>query len=123
MKLVKVTPRYEAQVDDDLFAFINQYKWSAHSTKKRADGTCVTYARHRSKEHGTFFMHHKVLGVTVKELRKIKRVVDHDNGDGLCNIKANLDITTHKNNSRNTKYKLGRPLGKRNRKNRAKDFS
>ena len=96
MKLIEISKNskkikgvYSAQVDDEDYEFLNQYRWamSPTTTMKYAntniDGKCVT-------------MHRLILQVEGR-----KNLVDHIDRNGLNNQRSNLRIATHSQNGAN----------------------
>lgn len=97
MKEIKLTQGLKAQVDDEDFERLNQYKWYAHKSRN------VYYARRMSptingKRH-IINMHHEILGKPPVGL-----VSDHIDGDGLKNLRSNLRIVTNRQNCQNRKH-------------------
>lgn len=88
-----------ALVDDDMFDFLNQWKWTANPVK----GRIKFYAQRgetRSGSKTTICMHREIIGAP-------KGVwVDHANGYGLDNQRSNLRLCTPSQNFTNT---LSRP--------------
>jgi hypothetical protein len=89
MKLMPLTKGKFTQVDDDLFDYLNQWKWYFN------DGYACR------KENGKHFgMHRAIL--------KTKGLVDHINGDGLDNRKWNLRKATPSRNAMNMNIHKGK---------------
>lgn len=97
MKQIKLTRGMVALVDDDIYDFLNQWKWRAHKgrvtfyanrTSKVSDG--IPY----SKRH-TVLMHRVIMGVSNPSL-----LVDHKDYNGLNNQRGNLRVCTVGENNR-----------------------
>jgi len=91
-KEIPLTQGKTAIVDDDMYEYLNQWKWCAH--------------KHRS----TFYA---VRGVKLRPFQKIIKMhrlilndpigllIDHQDGNGLNNTRENLRICTNVENLRN----------------------
>ena len=95
MKLIPLTQERFAQVDDEDFYKINQYKWYAEI------GTRISYAARsawnpETKKYRHLSMHAAILGIEYSGL-----IVDHKDHDGLNNTRSNLRISSHSENLRN----------------------
>lgn len=92
MKEIPLTQGKVALVDDEDFERLSQWKWYA-----RKDGSTLYAVRNApGPERGTILMHREVLGDVPGEMD-----IDHVDGDGLNNQKANLRIITHRQNCQN----------------------
>lgn len=90
MKLIKLSQGFFTQVDDDMFEYLNQWKWCA------VKDTRTYYAvRHSKKENKTIIMHRLIMN-TPKGL-----FVDHADHDGLNNQRYNLRNGTMAENHQN----------------------
>lgn len=91
MKTIELTQGKVALVDDEDFEELNQHKWYAHK-----DGNTFYAGRSINKPHPmTIHMHQAIMNAP-------KGVdIDHINGDGLNNLKSNLRIVTHRQNTQN----------------------
>lgn len=81
-----------AVIDDEDFERINRYKWDII----RAPYTM--YARRRIQinlKRTTILMHREIMNADDGVL------IDHKNGNGLCNSKTNLRVVTHAQNMQN----------------------
>lgn len=94
-RVIQLTQRKTAVVDDDDYEMLSQYKWQAHFDQGN------WYARRAyttsSGKTSTRRMHQDVLGTSGKCL------VDHIDGDGLNNQRANLRPASDAQNSKNKK--------------------
>lgn len=88
MKTIPLTRGYAAVVDDEDFAQLCGSTWSAH-VKRWSSGTKVYARDSRTGE----LMHRRILGCSAR--------IDHVDGDGLNNRRANLRHATHRQNMRN----------------------
>ena len=95
MQFIPLSRGKFAMVDDEDFDWLCGHKWCVRKSK------CKEYA---SRSHHTkscsyvVRMHRKILGVYDANLQ-----VDHINGDGLDNRKANLRICTNAQNAWNAR--------------------
>ncbi len=87
-----------AQVDDEDYARVSQFKWQPERHGK------ITYAKHtiyvaggKGKVTRNVLLHRFILGLEGSSLPH----VDHDNGDGLDCQKHNLRPATHSQNQQN----------------------
>lgn len=92
MKTIKLTKGYEAIVDDELFDWLNQWKWNV-----RDCGVGRYAQRTRPSDHTNLQMHRVILGAKPGE------IVDHINGNGLDNRRCNLRLCSQAENTRNRK--------------------
>jgi hypothetical protein len=95
MKLIQLSQGKCAKVDDDVFDLIKGFKWTAtrgHKTFYAVRGEAVAPYKRRLIQ-----MHRQILGAPPFP----RAEVDHINGDGLDNQKANLRWCTHAENRRN----------------------
>lgn len=91
---IPLTKGLFAEVDDDMFDYLNQWKWYAQKTKK------TFYANRRTwPEEKTISMHGLIIG------SKKGQNVDHADGNGLNNTKGNLRICTKSQNAMNAGHK------------------
>ena len=105
MKLIELRGKYGstignyAQVDDEDYEYLNQWKWFAIRPNIKKN-TTLHYAV-RAGERGLLYMH-KILIESVKN-------IDHKDENGLNNQRNNLREATHgqntSNRSSNKKYK------------------
>ena len=94
MKEIKLTKGLITQVDDDMFEYLNQFKWHA----KKDDRTYYVARLSKVEEgHKTIRMHRQITNCP-KGLE-----VDHIDHNGLNNQKYNLRICNHSQNQCNRK--------------------
>jgi hypothetical protein len=89
MKVIKITKEKTVLVDDDVFEYLNSFKWHfdgsyAARKEQQPDGTVKTVKMHRE----------------IMNPPKDKSI-DHINSDGLDNRRENLRIATHAQNIMN----------------------
>jgi hypothetical protein len=94
MKEIKLTQGKFAQVDDEDFEWINQWKWYAQKSNK------YIYAARYSK--GKYYYMHRVIMNP-----DLLHEVDHKDRNGLNNQKNNLRICSHQQNAMNSKSREG----------------
>lgn len=92
MKLIPLTQGKYAQVDDEDFEYLNQWKWFYNRTGKTDNG----YAERSSRKSASIRMHRLVMKLDDKNL-----FIDHINHNGLDNQKHNLRIVTSAQNQFN----------------------
>lgn len=85
MKEIPLTKGLVALVDDEDYEFLSQYKWYPLKSQN------THYAW--SKKHGR--MHHKIVSL------EPGKQIDHRNGNGLDNRRANLRLCTRSQNQWN----------------------
>ncbi len=96
---VKLTRGLVTIIDVEDLEMVSQYKWCA----SHRDGN-TEYAVSRQKINGrqqTIRLHRVILNAP-REMH-----VDHVNGDGLCNIRANLRLCSNLENGRNRRKQAG----------------
>lgn len=93
MKTILLTQGQRAIVDDEDFPLLSTQKWFAHKGKQ----SHLWYARRQTPRPGqkTILMHRVLL------LAKKGEVIDHKNGNGLDNRRANLRFCTRSEQSLN----------------------
>lgn len=98
MKEIQLTQGKVALVDDEDFDWLNQYRWYYHK-----GGTKLTYARGRMHEGSNklVLMHRAIMNPPDN------MVIDHRDGNGLNNQRANLWICTNLENTRSSEERLG----------------
>lgn len=100
MKLIPLSQGLFAQVDDDDFEFLDQWKWSA-------DKSYNTWYARRTEHLGNcklvrIRMHRLIMQITDRKV-----FIDHKDGNGLNNQKDNLRICSCSNNGANRRVKAG----------------
>ena len=88
MKEIELSQGKVALLDDEDYEWLNQWKWYAVSC-----GWSFYAARSRRHNSPPTRMHRLILGAQSGQL------VDHRDGDGLNNQRANLRFATHRQNS------------------------
>lgn len=91
MKLIPLSQGAFAKVDDEDYDGLSKHRWYL---------ACKTYAARNKKvrkKRITILMHRELIKVNSK------MQIDHINGDGLDNRKANLRICTKAQNAKNSK--------------------
>lgn len=104
MITIPLTKGLNALVDDEDYSKLSLYKWQAVKNKRNY------YAiRHvwRDDKRTTVKMHREILGLRLYESRH----VDHVDGDGLNNQKANLRLASNAQNSYNHDLYLNNSTG------------
>ena len=103
MRTIPLTKGRVTLVDDDLYEYLNQWKWcydtgyAARKTGKRVSGKLI----HQTK----FWMHREVIQAKKGEY------VDHINGDKLDNQRSNLRICSQSVNMFNSKLHTNNKTG------------
>lgn len=95
MKNIPLSQGKIAIIDDADLAMIGQYRWFAHSVKRKHVPD-VWYAKGHIEGRKMFYMHRLILGLTDRTI-----YVDHINRNGLDNRRANLRIATNSQNQGN----------------------
>lgn len=88
-----------AIVDSEDFELLSREKWFANRGARNLTwyAVCSAYKHRASGRYRTLLkMHRVVLGISDPKVQ-----IDHVNGDGLDNRKANLRIATHTENQQN----------------------
>jgi hypothetical protein len=103
-KAVPLTKGYSAIVDSSDYDRVAQHRWHAF-VLKRSDGSLLVYAKRNTKLgecKASEYMHREILQPDAGQL------VDHIDGNGLNNCRANLRHATRQENARNMHH---RPAG------------
>lgn len=103
MKEIKLTQGKVALVDDDMFEYLNQWKWFAHKGGNKFYAIRNEPIGKNTYKH--FSMHKQIMNTPPG------MVVDHINHDGLNNLKSNLRICTHAENIRNSRTRKDNTSG------------
>lgn len=93
MKEIKLTQNQFAQVDDEDFEYLSQFKWYA---MKKANTFYAVRADNTSGKHKTLWMHRVIMN-TPSHLD-----IDHIDRNGLNNCRANLRNCTRGVNTQNS---------------------
>lgn len=95
-RLIRLSRKMFAVVDEDMFEELNQYTWSVHQSKN------MLYAVRQGgldKNRKKIKMHSQIMG-TPKNM-----VIDHRDGNGFHNYRENMRICTAHQNSMNNRPK------------------
>lgn len=93
MKLVPLNKGLFAQVDDEDFERVSEYRWSISSRKSSS----ILYAVHTNQDNRSISMHRFIMGCKNRD----GKLVDHKDRNGLNNQKSNLRFCTHSENMSN----------------------
>ncbi len=99
MKEIKLSQGKFAQVDDEDYDFLMQWKWSAANSKRS------WYAVRTDRTNGNkknVRMHRVIMGVIDS-----KKLIDHEDHNGLNNQRYNLRESTIAQNTQNKRTHLG----------------
>lgn len=97
---VPLTKGYVALVDEEDYALVSRFKWMLNGNpKKRACCYAVT------SDDSRVAMHRMIIGA------RAGQVIDHANGDGLDNRRANLRPCTQQQNMRNRRISKNNQSG------------
>lgn len=102
-KEIKLTQGKVAIVDDEMYDYLNQWKWYANKLKGKY--YAVRNLRINKKYAGCLLMHRVIMN-PIKGF-----VVDHVNGITLDNRKVNLRNCTHGDNMKNQKLSIRNKTG------------
>ena len=94
MKEIKLTQGYSSMVDDDLFDYLNQWKWQVVKD---------SHTNYAVRNEGKFPFRKRI-----KMHREIMKPspnmqVDHVDGNGLNNVRENLRVCTQSQNKKNAR--------------------
>lgn len=101
MKRIPLTQGKFAIVDDDMFDYLNQWKW--HITRNHSN---IFYARRNVKVNNEWtgiLMHRQILNLEPSD----KRRTDHENHNGFDNRRCNIRICTQSQNIANSRPHKG----------------
>lgn len=101
MKEIQLTQGKFALVDDDDYERLSQFKWQA--TKASAKHVWYAGSNFKTEEGSRWLRMHRLI---MKATRG--QDVDHIDGNGLNNTKANLRVCRHQDNMRNRRPMIGR---------------
>lgn len=102
MKKIKLTQGKETIVDDDMFEYLNQWKWHCDS-----NGYAARYTSSKLGDRRMVLMH-RVVAITPEDM-----FTDHINRDRLDNRKENLRVCTHSQNQANRNMNKNNTSGHR----------
>lgn len=94
MKEIPLTRGFRAFVDDEDFARVNEFRW--HVAQRRHINYAQRHTREPKETRRIQHMHRFILGITDPTIQ-----VDHIDGDGLNNTRANLRSCERSQNMRN----------------------
>ncbi len=94
MKLISLSKGKFAKVDDDMYDFLNQWKWHFDGEYARRN----VYHYESGKKIQTHILMHRLIADTPKD-----RFTDHKDGDTLNNRRENLRVCTTRQNAANMK--------------------
>jgi len=94
MKLIPLTKGYFAQVDDEDFEWLSQWKWCAHVASNTV--YAVRNIKIEKGEWALIWMHRQILGLTDPKV-----IGEHSDGNGLNNTRKNIRPATHSQNQMN----------------------
>lgn len=117
MKLIPLTRGKFAQVDDEDYEYLMQFKWQCHRGHNTQYATGALYSK-ETKKQTYVAMHRLLLGLTNPKVH-----TDHIDRNGLNNQRSNLRVATPSQNCANVKKvngKSSRYLGVRFRKDNLK---
>ena len=93
MKKIALTQGFVALIDDEDFELVSRHRW--HADKDHRNIYAITTVRKTDGRRTTIMMHRLIMGMMVGI------AVDHIDGNGLNNSKANLRIATTSENAMN----------------------
>lgn len=102
MKEIELTQGQVAIVDDEDYEYLSQWKWHLHN----AYGGGMYARRSSSPPNKSSIYMHRVIMKAKKE-----NLVDHIDGNGLNNLRGNLRLCNHAENSRNRKKNKNNTVG------------
>ena len=94
MKRIPLTQGKYALIDNDMFGYLNQWKWYAHKSG-------FTYYAERHEENRKTIIMHRVIMKAKKG-----QISDHRNCDGLDNRRKNLRFATRSQNGQNQRINI-----------------
>lgn len=95
MKTIELTQGFFAIVDDEDHALVSEFKWYLHRCGKHKYARRATYDTGKKKD---VLLHRVLLGISDETV-----YIDHKDGNGLNNQKANLRVCSAAENSSNRK--------------------
>lgn len=98
MKEIPLTNGLFAKVDESDFEILSKFNWQAVNNRKYYARRHIMIDGKKSK----IYMHREIMGVTKSDV-----FVDHIDGDGLNNTRANLRVASHSENLANVPKRNG----------------
>lgn len=102
MKEITLTQGKVALVDDDVFEYLNQWKWHYQKVEK----TGYAIRSEGPKHHQRFILMHRVIMNTPSD-----QEVDHADHEGCNNQRYNMRNCTHASNMQNRTKQIGNTSG------------
>ena len=99
MAYIGLSQEKVALVDDDMWDWLNQWKWCANKHKQTFYAQRNEYSKGKCR---IIYMHREILNVKKGDL------TDHINRNGLDNRKCNLRLCTNSQNSQNRRPYKGK---------------
>lgn len=109
MKTIILTRSKVTLVDDEMYDYLNQFKWFAN----KSNNTFYAVRKFWTPEGKRVMqmMHHLIIGITGLPII-LGLDTDHKDGDGLNNQRNNLQVVTHRKNTQNKEvHRIGRLFG------------
>jgi len=103
-RLIRLSQGLYAKVDPEDFYELIKYKWCACKSSRTYYASRIEITK---KQRKCVSMHRFVMSEALKGYG-IEMQIDHINGDGLDNRKANLRLATAAQNSRNRRQRRGK---------------
>ncbi len=105
-RTIPLTRGYVAIVDDEDYEWLSQFSWRVWigPNNKYAVRSEYTRGAGRGSKIGYFRMHREILGLSGDDASE----VDHVNGDGLDNRRANLRVCSRSQNMTNVRKAPGK---------------
>lgn len=101
IKEISVSQGRKAIVDNDDYELLSQYKWYLHVSRRRTAEDLHYCWTHQVDGHNVL-MHRLIMNAQPGQF------VDHINGNGLDNRKANLRLCSKSQNAQNIKARWGK---------------
>jgi hypothetical protein len=103
-RLIKLTKGHFAKVDQTDFIRLRRYAWVTSGDKGRGYTLYAQRTIIEGKKRYTKMMHREIMEAILGKLTK-GMFVDHINGDGLDNRRANLRVVTQTQNNWNRRFR------------------
>ena len=98
MRRILLTRGLFATIDDADYKYLSKFSWYAHQARKTDRTWYAKSRRSRKDDNKIFRMHRFILGISDPLIK-----VDHRDGNGLNNCRANLRVCTQAQNARNAR--------------------